>query len=54
LISFASASEVLYLLKLASDLGFIQPEASDHLSAQNREVMKMIRGLVRKLETSSA
>ncbi|HEV2576242.1 MAG TPA: four helix bundle protein [Acidobacteriaceae bacterium] len=47
--SVAATNELDYLLLLARDLGYFQPETYDSLSAETVEVRKMIYGLLRRL-----
>ena len=51
-IALGSANEVEYQLLLARDLGFLQPEAHDRLSADAVEVKRMLSALIVKLRSS--
>lgn len=48
-IALGSASELEYHLLLASDLGFMNREVTNHLEASVTDIKKMLTGLVRRL-----
>jgi four helix bundle protein len=52
-IAKGSASEVEYLLQLAGDLGYIDPEAQERVTIETVEVRKMLHGLQRSLREKS-
>lgn len=52
-IALGSSSELETLLIISSELGYIDSKKSDELTGRNTEIIKMLSGLIRSIETKN-